>query len=307
VVPGFIDEGCKAYGAMVVFAEKAAMGAATHMDPTAVGVSKGRRIAFAVLSVLFAMASLGGLFGFGLVIGWIETGPDAIHHVHHIGYGVAYGVVLTTAFVALAGRPERKPSVFLQVVATAVATAIAALVSGDPGYLVVAASIAVAAGVLLALHPDRSTVLHPVARPSRSLGALALAGSVPLVWYGLSAARLQRTGSPLDPHVAEGHWTTMAAMAFTLVLAGLLAAARIRGWRITAWCAGLGVAVWGLASIVFHRLPGTDLPYAGSEGVGWGLIAVAGGLAFVALAEWTAVTGSGTGAGSDGTAPTPPT
>jgi hypothetical protein len=80
----------------------------------------------------------------------------------------------------------------------------------------------------------------------------------------------------------------MAAMAFTLALVGLLASARIRGWRISAWCAGLGVAVYGVASIVFHRLPGTDLPYAGSEGTAWGIVALVGGLAFVGLTEWEA-------------------
>jgi len=39
---------------------------------------------------------------------------------------------------------------------------------------------------------------------------------------------------------------------------------------------------------VFHRIPGTDLPYAGSEGTAWGVAAIAGGLVFVAAAEWQA-------------------
>ena len=49
-----------------------------------------------------------------------------------------------------------------------------------------------------------------------------------------------------------------------------------------------GAAVYGVASIVFHRFPGTDVPYAGSRGVGWGLVALVGGLAFIAVAEWEA-------------------
>jgi len=81
------------------------------------------------------------------------------------------------------------------------------------------------------------------------------------------------------------HWATMTSMAFGLVLVGFLASARIRGWRPTAWCAGAGASVYGLASIVFHRFPGTDVPYAGSEGVGWGLATLIGGLAFVGVAE----------------------
>jgi hypothetical protein len=80
----------------------------------------------------------------------------------------------------------------------------------------------------------------------------------------------------------------MAAMSFGLVLAGLLASSRMRGWRLTVWCAGLGAAVYGLASILFHRFPGTTVLYPGSEGIGWGLAAVIGGLAFIAVAEWEA-------------------
>jgi hypothetical protein len=74
-------------------------------------------------------------------------------------------------------------------------------------------------------------------------------------------------------------------MAFGIVLTALLAALRIEGWRLTAWCAGLGAAVYGVASIVFHRFPGTTFRYPASEGVGWGLVAVAAGLAFIALSE----------------------
>jgi hypothetical protein len=81
------------------------------------------------------------------------------------------------------------------------------------------------------------------------------------------------------------HWATMAAMAFALVICGLLAAARLGGWRITAWSAGLGLFVYGLGSMVFHDFAGTGLPYPGGEGMWWGLLAAVGGLAFVAVSE----------------------
>jgi hypothetical protein len=252
------------------------------------GESKGKRAAFTVLTILFAVASFGGLLGIAIIIGWFDGEEGGIHRVHQLGYGIAYGVVVTTAFAVLARRPETKPSALLQVLVAAVAAAIAAVLSSESDYLVIAGAIAVPWGVLVALYPDQSSVFRPKANPSTPMALFAVAGSVPLVWFGLTSARLQRTGSTFDPHVAAGHWTTMAAMAFTLALVGLLASARIRGWRITAWCAGLGVAVYGVASIVFHRLPGTDLPYAGSEGTAWGLVALIGGLAFVGLAEWEA-------------------
>lgn len=247
-----------------------------------------RRYAFRILTVLFGVASFGGLFGVGIVIGWYDTTEGGIHRVHDLGFGILFGVILTTAFLAMARRPETKPSVFLQVVAVAAASLLAGAVAQAVGYVVIGIIVAAAAAILLALHPDRTGVLHPAARPSPVLGALAVVGSVPLIWYAVITAGLQRNGLPADPHVEQGHWVTMSAMAFGLVLVGLLASARIRGWRLTAWCSGVGIAVFGLASIVFRELPGTTVPYAGSEGVFWGIVALIGGLLFVTAAEWEA-------------------
>ena len=44
----------------------------------------------------------------------------------------------------------------------------------------------------------------------------------------------------------------------------------------------------GAVLVALSAASATDFPYAGSEGVGWGLVAVLGGLAFVAVAEWEA-------------------
>jgi hypothetical protein len=241
--------------------------------------SSPRRIAFSVLTFLLGAAALGGLFGIGLVIGWIDTDEGGIHRVHDLGFGVLYGILLSAAFFAMVRRPEAKPSMFLQVIAVGVAVAIASIVAAEPGYLAIAVIIIVAAAILLALHPARDGVLHPTTNASPLLSTFVLVGAVPLVWFGLSMARFQRDGSSIDPHVNMDHWVTMASMAFGLILVGVLASARIRGWRLTAWSAGLGTAVYGLASIVF-------VSYAGSEGTTWGLIALIGGLAFVVATEW---------------------
>ena len=90
----------------------------------------------------------------------------------------------------------------------------------------------------------------------------------------------------MDPHVSMDHWVNMSAMALGLVFVGLVAASRVRGWRLTAWCAGLGTASYGLASIVFSRYPGSDVGYPGSEGIGWGLVALLAGLMFITVSEW---------------------
>jgi hypothetical protein len=250
--------------------------------------SRARRTVFGVLAVIFALGAFGGLFGFALFTGWFSSEDGGIHRVHYLGFGILFGVLLTTAAVALVRRPEDRPSAFLQVVAVAVAGVVGAAVSADGNYLVLGLIVAVIAAILLVVHPSRARMLHPAADPSPVLGTLAAVGAIPLVWFGLTMARLQRNGLSNDPHVKGDHWANMAAMAIALALVGLLAAMRVRGWRLSGWCAGLGVAVYGLASIVFARFPGTQVPYPGSEGVGWGLVALIGGLAFVAVAEWEA-------------------
>ena len=70
----------------------------------------------------------------------------------------------------------------------------AVLASADARYLFFGLSVGVGAAILLALHPARRQVLRPVTNPSPVLAALAVAGSVPLVGFALTAARLQRTG-----------------------------------------------------------------------------------------------------------------
>jgi hypothetical protein len=75
--------------------------------------------------------------------------------------------------------------------------------------------------------------------------------------------------------------STMAALAIAILLVALLAAARTRGWRIPAWSAGMAAVVVGLASAIFPDQPG-------AAGRVWGTVAAAGGVLFIAVAEWEA-------------------
>jgi hypothetical protein len=184
--------------------------------------SRVRAIACRVAALVFAAGALGGLFGIGLVIGWTDTDEGGIHRVHDIGFGVLYGVLLTVAFVVVAWKPHQLTAFFQAVVVT-LAALIAGLVSADASYLVLAVAVGVAAAILLALHPARAELMHPAAKPSPVMGAFVLVASIPLVWFGLTMARLQRAGPPYDPHVSMHHWANMAAMALGLVFTGLLA------------------------------------------------------------------------------------
>ena len=228
---------------------------------------------------ILAAASFGVLFGVSIFIGWFETRHGGAHRVHNSGYAALSGAIITVGFLVQNWRPETKVSAFYQVVAAAIALVIAGLLSLSV-FGVVGLFIAIAAGVLLVLHPFRSVVLRPEREGfSAPLMALTALSAIPLVWFAVSMAEFQRTGVQADPHVGEGHWFTMAAMALAIPLAGALAAFKFRGWHITAWSAGAAAFLYGLASLIFPTLPG-------SEGAGWGIVAMLGGALFAGVAEW---------------------
>ena len=263
------------------------MKTSTSIDTTATGAAppRRRRVAFTTLCVIAALAAAIFMFGIGVVVGWFDTEMHGIHRVHNIGFGIMSGVLLTTALVVLARRPERNVSSFYAVVAVGLATLLSGIVSEVGGLVAGGIGVLVIAAILLALHPSRADVLHASRALDPQVMAVAVIGAVPLVAFALTMARLQRTGPPQDPHVKMQHWGLMAAMAFALVLCGALASLRLPGWRVTAWSAGIGVAVYGLASIVFHHFPGGFGPYPGARGIGWGVTAMLGGALFVAVAE----------------------
>jgi hypothetical protein len=242
--------------------------------------------AFTVLSFIFGAAALGGLFGIAIVIGWFDNELAGIHRVHNIGFGVTYGVLTATAFFALVSQRGRRTSIFLQIGAVAAAVIVASFLCTDFGYAIIGVILVLALVILVALLPGRLRTLAHDVNISLALGAFVLLSALPLGWAALTWARYQRDGSPLDPHVAESHWTTMASMALALLVVSALASARLSGWRFTAWCASAGMLAYGIASIMFARFPGTGSPYPGSEGIWWGVASALGGATFAALAEW---------------------
>jgi hypothetical protein len=248
---------------------------------TAATGSRGKWIAYKVLAGIFAAGAFGGLLGLGLITAWIDNESGGIHRVHNMGYGALYGAILTTGFLVQNWRPERKISAFYQILDVALATVIAGAISTS-AFALAGVFIAVAYVILLALHPYRSELLHPQREGfSPVLMGLTIVGAIPLIWYALVVAKFQRDGVPADPHVNMDHWTTMAAMAIGIVLVGFLSAFKFRGWRISARSAGAAIFLYGLISTVYPDR-------AGSEGTGWGFVAMAGGVLFVAAAEWEA-------------------
>jgi hypothetical protein len=159
---------------------------------------------------------------------------------------------------------------------------IASALAADSQNVVVALLLVPALGIMVALHPARSEFLVRRAALSPKLLVIAVLGAIPLSAYALDmGAEARELVGP--PHHVQ-RLSTMAAMAIAIVLAGGLAALRTQGWRIPAWSAGTAAVVFGLASVVFPD-------QRGAEGRGWAVVAIAGGLLFIAVAEFESRTG----------------
>jgi hypothetical protein len=120
----------------------------------------------------------------------------------------------------------------------------------------------------------------PRERPSLALLVLVAAAAVPLVMWSLDNARLQRIDR-VSEHAEMFHWVETSYLALVVLLLGLLAALRPRAFRMSARCAGIGLAIVGAASLALSD-------YASALQAPWGVIALVGGIVFVIAAAWEA-------------------
>jgi hypothetical protein len=245
---------------------------------------RGKRIAYTILSAVFALGALLGMFGIALFVGWFQNDDGGIHKVHYVaGFGITAGILITTGLAAqLWPHPERRVAGLQQVGAAGLGGLLGGLMAGSPGaalFIFLAAAVAVA--VLAALHPDRPGLLSLAGSFSPLLAGLTALAAVAVIPFALTMARMQREGLAIDPHVKQAHWAFMTMMAIGVLLVGALASLRTRGWRIPAWSLGAAGVAYGLASLVFPH-------HAGARGVGWGIVWLAGGMVYIAAAEWEA-------------------
>jgi hypothetical protein len=98
------------------------------------------------------------------------------------------------------------------------------------------------------------------------------------VTYALAQAELQRIDVSSE-HAEFNHWVETSFYAVAVLLLGLMSALRPAAYRLTAWCAGLGLTILGGASLALGSYPSAlDAP--------WAWAALLGGLVFVSIAEW---------------------
>jgi hypothetical protein len=239
--------------------------------------------ALAVLITL-GLAGLIGLMTFLMILLGGFLGMAHFTEPHHRIHDLTYGFLFATAVVGLLAqlrRPSKNVAGMLMALLPWVGLLLAAALSTDPGVILSAERMLVAAGTVTAtlLHPARRDLFRSfISRVNWVMLALVVIAAVPLLWFAATNLGLQRAVA--DEHAAMGHYGFMAAFSFTVIGVGLLASLRPIGWRLTAWVVGLLPALLGFASLVF--------PDASSSlGLGWAPAAIAWGIVFVAAAELT--------------------
>lgn len=235
--------------------------------------STRRRTPFRVISTVWAVSGLA--FGlFTIVFAVIDEGQE-IHAVHNTIVATLLLVLSAPAAFAAARAPERstRPLVHLSVVGIAGLIAMALSLTLDPFTL----PLVILVGMLWALRPSREGLI-PGGSPSPILLVLVLAAAGPLGAYALGQAELERIDN-FSEHSEFFHWVETSFYAVAIVLLGILASIRPAAYRLSAWAAGVALAVLGVASLALRGR-------ASALDTGWAWAAVVGSLVFLAAVEW---------------------
>ncbi|MDP8959750.1 MAG: hypothetical protein M3N51_11315 [Actinomycetota bacterium] len=240
------------------------------------------------------------------------------HRVHDISFGLIFALSFVGLVSQFRSAAQKVAPMQQVVIAIVILILVELLVNGwDPSFLPLYVMFGLPPIILALLHPARAEVFRPSVRSSTVLLAMVALVAAPLLWFAAgqirTAAEAAAIGRPifeqLEGTISEdaseeeweaafraalaeaglspetqvavehaGHWTAMAAFAVIVIAVGLVAALRVRGWRLTAWSVGAAVAYYGLASV----LTPAD---ASSGGAMWGGLAMVWGVLFVILAE----------------------
>jgi hypothetical protein len=231
-----------------------------------------RRTAFRVITLIMAVGGIGfGLFTWGSNL--LES--QRIHLFHNVAVGSLLVVLSGPAAIVAARDPEGSIRALTHLAAVGVAGVATMILAVTPDPFTL--PFVVLVGVLWVLQVARGPAF-PRGRFSPILLLLVAAAAVPLLAYAIGQAELQRIDDTSE-HAEFFHWVELSFYAVAVLLLGLLGALRPAAYRLSAWAAGVGLAILGGASLAFSdRASALDPPWA------WG--ALAGGAVFVAVAEW---------------------
>ena len=244
--------------------------------------SKFRNWAFKGLVILFSLFLLAvvNVVYLMIVVSWLpnetylaiiddpQMSDLLMHRMHDSILPVLAWSMLIGTVVQLR-RPEDRVGPLLMVLAVPI---IFLVVELGTGTFTVGLNIALLALlILLALLHPRARELVRIPRLNIFMTGLSVAAAATWIPFAYRQAQLQRFAGPGDPHAAMEHWNRMAVFALLVIVWSLIGAADYRGWRLTAWVAGLSSAWYGLQSLLFPSASAASLPWAVAA-IGWGIV-----------------------------------
>jgi hypothetical protein len=247
--------------------------------------SHSRFRTFRVIAAIMAVS--GVAFGLFTAVSGMVSEAQEIHAFHNVVVAALLLALSAPPAIAAARAPDRAAGPLLHLVAVSVAGLITMVLGLKVDIFTLPFIVLV--GVLLILQVPRTRGPALAAgRLSPSLAVLVAVAALPLVTYALAQAELQRIDISSE-HAEFNHWVETSFYAVAVLLLGLVAALRPAAYRLTAWCAGLGLAILGGASLALgHYASALDGP--------WAWAALLGGLVFVSVAEWERLRSPSSGA-----------
>jgi hypothetical protein len=245
--------------------------------------SHGRFRAVRLIAAIMAVS--GVAFGLFTAVFGIVSEAQEIHAFHNVVVAALLLVLSAPPAIAAARAPDRAAGPLLHLAAVSVAGLITMVLGLKVDIFTLPFIVLV--GVLLMLRVPRGPALAR-GRLSPSLAVLVAVAALPLVIYALAQADLQRIDISSE-HAEFNHWVEASFYAIAVLLLGLMAALRPAAHRLTAWCAGLGLAILGGASLALG-------PYPSALDAPWAWAALLGGLVFVSIAEWERLRSPSSGA-----------
>jgi hypothetical protein len=232
----------------------------------------GKQKAFRAIAIVMAVS--GAVFGIFTAVFGIVSEAQEIHAFHNAVVAALLLVLSAPAAIAAARAPQQAAAAVVHLVALSAAGLGTMFLSQKVDVFTLPFIVFV--GVLVALRVVPFDALWS-GRWSLPLAILVVAAAVPLLTYALGEAELQRIDTSSE-HADFNHWVEMSFVAVGVALLGALTAFRPAAFRLSAWSAGITLAVLGAASLAF-----SSYASAMSEAGGW--TALVGGVVFIAVAE----------------------
>jgi hypothetical protein len=241
---------------------------------------RGRVVTFRVAAGLFgALALISNLL---FMAEPLATEAERHHAFHVLASFAGGGLLVGLPLIALAIRPEQIVVPLRVAWAATLGSVVAGVIGADlvSGYYYV---LPLVMFVLTALSPARRSLLR-AGGPNVGMLAVAALAAVPAVLFATENGSIMREcdiGRDVVGHCSLHHWTAVASSALGIVLVAAILAFREPGDRFWVRTTGVAAVLFGLASVVFSD----PSRYPSSVGATTGALVVAGGFAYVAVAE----------------------